>query len=113
MENLSNRLINSNLAVIFLFAYGLIAQIVSLPVIYYFSSIEAAPPVLGETLIYIWFCIPIVAIFSIILALVQIKERSIRHEAIKMPLIGLVLNILWLIGYLSAVYMIFFVVKPF
>jgi len=111
----SNKLINSNSTTIFLFLYGLIAQIVAFPVIYIFITAlkDVISVSLIEALVFIWYCIPIVSVFSIIIAIIQIKERKINNEKCKIPLIGLILNIIWLLCYLFVIYMVFVVGMPF
>jgi len=102
-----NKLINSNSATIYLFLYGIITQIVAFPVIYFFIFIfgDKIPEFEVEALITVWYCIPIVSVFSIIIAILQIKERKISNKKNKVPYIGLTLNIIWLLSYLFLLYM--------
>lgn len=113
MRIIFNKLTNSNSITIFLFLYGLIVQIVALPAIFYYSLAYKDSVSVFEALVFIWFCIPVVSVFSIILAIIQIKKRKSNREKYKVPLIGLILNIVWLFCYLFVLYMVFIVVKPF
>jgi hypothetical protein len=107
MRIIFNKIINSNSAAIFLFLYGLITQIVAFAVIYFYISTFKDMVSLGETLVSIWFCIPIISVFSIVIAVIQIKERKTHNEKCKIPFIGLVLNTAWLLCYLFVIYMVF------
>lgn len=113
MRNIINKLTSSNSVTIFLFMYGLIVQIVALPAIYFYSLVYKDSVFVFETLVFIWFCIPVVSALSIILAIIQIKKRKSNNEKYKMPLIGLILNITWVLCYIFILYMVFIVVKPF
>lgn len=113
MKIIFNKLINSDLATVFLFLYGLIVQIVSFPVIYIFITTLKVTTSSFETLVLIWYCIPVVAAISIIIAAIQINARKIRSEKFTKPLIGLILNTIWLSCYIFALYKIFVVGIPF
>lgn len=113
MRNIFSKLTNSNSITIFLFMYELIVQIVALPAIYLYSLVYKDSVVVFEALVFIWFCIPVVSVFSFILAIIQIIIRKSNNEKYKMPLIGLILNITWVLCYLFILYMVFIVVKPF
>lgn len=108
-----NKIINSNSTTIFLFLYGLIVQIVAFPVIFYYDLAYRDMTSVFDTLVLIWYCIPIISVFSIIIATIQIKERKINNEKWKIPLIGLILNIAWLLCDLFFIYMVFVVRMPF
>lgn len=114
MRSKFNKLIDIEPATIFIFLYGVIIQIVSLPIIYYFSVLyhEYSAP-MYEALFIIWYCIPAAAVFSIMLATIQIKQRKNSVRKSKMPFIGLALNGIWFFIYLFVLYMIFVVKTPF
>lgn len=102
-----NKIINSNSATIFLFLYGLMIQIVAFPVIYFYGSAFKDMGSLTKALIFIWFFIPIVSVFSAVIAIIQIKKRRNNNEKHHVPLIGLILNMVWLLCYLFFLYMVF------
>lgn len=101
------KIIQNNSTTIFIFLYGIIIQIVALPAIYYYSLAYKELVAAVEILIFIWFCIPIVSVFSISIAILQIKEKKMNNEKYKTPCIGLALNSLWLLCYLIGMYMVF------
>ena len=109
---IKHKLINTNSTTIFLFLYGLIVQIVALPAIYYYS-LAYKDSKSFEILVLIWFCIPIISVFSIIIAIIQVNDRKINNEKWKVPVIGLILNTVWLLCYLLVIYMVFVVRMPF
>lgn len=114
MRSKLNELIGIDPATIFIFLYGVIIQIVSLPIIYYFSVLyHEYSASMYETLFIIWYCIPAAAVFSIILAAIQIKQGKNSDGKSKMPLVGLTLNGIWFFSYLFVLYMIFVVKTPF
>jgi hypothetical protein len=113
MGNKFSKLIGSNSATVFLFLYGLIVQIVALPIICFFISNYPVKTSVVEASVFIWFCIPIISVFSVIIAIIQIRKRKRKKENYKTPLVGLILNLVWLLCYLFAVYMIFIVGTPF
>lgn len=104
-----NQWIDYDLSSIFLFVYGLIIQIVSFPVIYYYSWLfrEKVSEALIETLVRIWLSIPILALFSIIIAAIQIKRRKQEGKTLRIQFIGLTLNISWIICYCIFIDVIF------
>lgn len=112
MSNRYNKLLNSNSSTIFLFLYGVIIQIVSFPVIYYYGVLFPETTKLVDKLIFIWFLIPMISVFSIIIATMQIKERKRNYEKWKKPLIGLILNFTWLICYLLIICFAFVIKSP-
>ena len=113
MRSALNRLINSNSVTIYLFIHGILIQAIAFAIIYGFSLAFRERESVVETLISLWFCIPVLAVFSILIASIQIKIRKRKSESYRVPLIGLSLNILWLFGYLLALDVIFVVIKPF
>lgn len=114
MREKYNQLIDIDSATIFIFLYGVIIQIVSLPIIYYFSVLyHEYSASMYEALFIIWYCIPAAAVFSIIIAAIQIKRGTISGRKSKMPFIGLILNGIWFFIYLFALYLIFVVKTPF
>jgi hypothetical protein len=104
-----NRLLESNAATIFVFLYGMIIQIVALPAIYYYNMAYQDSTSVYEKLVFIWFCIPMISVLAILLASIQIAVRRKRQEKWKTPLIGLILNFLWLASYLAILYLLFVV----
>lgn len=102
-----NKIINSNSTTIFLFLYGLMIQIVAFPVIYFYGSAFKDMGSITEALILVWFCIPVVSVFSIIIAIAQIKRRKSNNEKYHVPFIGLILNMVWLLCYLLFLYKVF------
>lgn len=112
MRALFHKLIHKNLVAVFLFLYGFIVQITAFPVIYILTSAIEVRLSVVETLVFLWFLIPVVSVFSIIIALIQIRERKMSGSGYRAPLIGLILNALWLCGYLVFIYIVFFVGLP-
>ena len=104
-----NKLINSNTASIFVFLYGIIVQIIALPAIYYYNLVYQDATAVFEILVSIWFCIPIISVFAILIAIIQIVVRRKSNEKWKTPLIGLILNFLWLACHLVIIYVVFVV----
>lgn len=103
----TNRLIGSNAATVFLFGYGLIVQIVAFAIIYVFISHFPIKAAVVEALVFLWYCVPAISVFSIVLAFIQIKKRINSHEKFRVPLIGLILNLMWFLCYLLLIYMVF------
>lgn len=101
-----NKLIDTNTSTVFLFVYGLIVQAVAFSIINFFISHYPIRPSMVETFVFLWYCIPIVAVFSVIVAVIQIRIRKRNQEKYKAPLIGLVLNLLWLLGCFIAAYLL-------
>lgn len=116
MRNRFNKLLKANSATIFIFLYGIIIQIVSFPVIYiYGAALQDALPEsvkIIDKFIFMWFFVPIISVFSILIANMQIRERKKNHEKWKTPLVGLILNAGWLICYLILIYFVFVVKMP-
>lgn len=102
-----NKILNSNAVTIFLFGYGLIVQIVAFETIYFFIANYPMKSSVVEAFVFLWYCIPVVSVFSIIIAFIQIKRRRNSHERYRTPLIGLILNLMWLVCYLFAIYLAF------
>ena len=109
----TNKLIDSNAATIFIFGYGLIIQIVAFAIIYFFISNFPIKASVVEAFVGLWYCIPVVSVFSIIVALIQIKRRISGREKYRAPLIGLILNLAWLASYLFVIYLAFAGKAPF
>lgn len=109
----NNRLIGSNAATVFIFGYGLIVQIVAFAIIYVFISNFPIKAVVVEALVFLWYCVPAVSVFSIVLAFIQIKKRINSHEKFRAPLTGLVLNLIWLFSYLYVIYLAYVGKVPF
>jgi hypothetical protein len=103
----ANRVIGSKSASIFIFGYGLIVQLVAFAIIYFFISNFPIRTSVVEAFVFIWYCIPVMSVFSVMLASVQIKRRISSHEKYKAPLIGLILNLAWLMSYLYLIYLAF------
>ena len=112
MGNRYNKLLSSNSATIFVFLYGIIIQIVSFPVIYFYGVFFPETTKLIDKFIFIWFFIPVISGFSILIAIMQIKERKRNNEKWKKPLVGLILNLVWLICYLLLIYIVFVIKSP-
>lgn len=114
MRKKLNELIDIDSASIFIFVYGVIIQIVSFPILYYFSRLyHEYSASMYDVLSIIWYCIPAAAVFSIVLAAIQIKRGKAGERKRKMPLVGLILNGMWIFIYLVVLYMIFVVKTPF
>ena len=114
MRRKFNQLIDTDPASIFIFLYGVIIQIVSLPILYNFSVLyHEYSASMYEALFIIWYCIPAAAVFSIVLAAIQIKQGNAGGKKRKLPLVGLILNGMWVFIYLVVLYMIFVVKMPF
>jgi len=107
-----NKLVGSNAATIFMFLYGIMIQIVALPVIYYYNLAYQDATAMFEKLVLIWFCIPIISVFAILIAIIQIAVKRKSNEKWKTPLIGLILNFLWFAGYLAIIYVVFVIKAP-
>lgn len=112
MRTVLNKIINTNTATIFLFLYGLIVQIVAIPAIHLYSQVYPGSESVFEVLIFICYCIPVVSVFSIMIAVIQIVKRSRNQEKFRTPLIGLALNTAWLLIYLIFIYMVFVAGTP-
>jgi uncharacterized membrane protein len=112
MRSKFNKIIRADSTTVFLFLYGLIAQIIAIPAIYWYNLAYKDLESVFETLIFIWFCIPVVSVFSIIIAVIQIVKRRGNQEKYKTPLIGLTLNAVWLIGDLLFIYIVFVAEMP-
>ncbi len=113
MRTRFNKLIDSNTATIFLFLYGLIAQVTAFAIIYFFITYLPIKEAVVEAFVFLWFCIPVIAIFSIITAAIQIKIRVTGEQKYKTPLIGLILNLAWLLCYVVVIYLAFVGKMPF
>jgi len=106
------KIIRTDSSTVFLFLYGLITQIVAIPAIYWYNLAYKDLESVFEALIFIWFCIPVVSVFSIIIAVAQIIKRKRNHEKYRTPLIGLTLNTAWLLIYLIFIYLVFVAGMP-
>jgi uncharacterized membrane protein len=112
MRSKFNKIIRADSTTVFLFLYGLIAQIIAIPAIYWYNLAYKDLESVFETLIFIWFCIPVVSVFSIVIAVIQIIKRRRNNEKYRTPLIGLALNTAWIFSYLAFIYMVFVVGMP-
>jgi hypothetical protein len=109
MRGIFNKLIQTNTSTVFLLLYGLIIQLAALPAIHIYSLVykDLMPASLYEILVLIWFCVPIISVFAVVIAAVQIRVRRINGEKFRAPLIGLLLNSIWIAGYAVILYLIF------
>lgn len=108
MKNLYNKLVNANKSSILMFLGGLITQIVTYPFLLILgTNFHRYERVMFFVLALstIWFCIPVISIVGIIIAITQIHKRN----GLKLPIIGMILNIIWFILFSFVVYMIFVV----
>lgn len=112
MRTKFNKLTDSNAATLFLFGYGLIIQIVAFAVINFFISYYPVTEPFIEAFVLLWYCIPVIAVFSIIIAVMQLKKRIPNRERHKKPLVGLILNSVWLLCYFAVIYLVFVVKLP-
>jgi glucan phosphoethanolaminetransferase (alkaline phosphatase superfamily) len=80
--------------------YGILVQVISFAVIYLLSnSIESdAVGSTTTTLIYVWYLLPILALVPLTIAIVQIRQRKVEGRAIKVPIAGMLVNIVWIIA---------------
>jgi hypothetical protein len=84
---------------------GFTTQVVTYPIIAIFGiANHLNEPVMKVFIVLgsICFIIPLVSIGGIIIAIIQIHRRSVS----KLPIIGLILNIIWLILFFLASYFV-------
>lgn len=107
MKLIAKKLLDTDSSTIYLFFYWLIIQVIAMPVIYYYcQAYQDAGPLL-EKLMLIWFFLPVVTVLFIIVAVLQIRQRKHSRATNRFPLIGLILNSAWLVGYALLLSMIF------
>ncbi|URZ04038.1 hypothetical protein [Clostridium felsineum] len=106
MKSFFNKLINKNVSSILIILIGLTIQSVTYPILFVIGVInhlnERVMSVIS-ILALIWSFIPLVSIVGIIISTIQIYKRNVS----KLPIIGLILNIIWLILFLLVAYFIF------
>ena len=97
---LKDKLMNNDLVALYAGIYGLLIQIIALPIIYAISNYIKANSVESTTtaLIYLWYLFPIFALPPLILAILQIRQRKTEGQTFKTPMAGLLVNAVWILA---------------
>jgi len=93
------RIIENDLAPLFVGLYGVLIQITAFPAIYFFSNYFKTESVesIGTTMIFIWYLFPIIALLPLTLAIFQIRQRKLASRPFKKPMAGLIVNAVWIL----------------
>jgi len=97
---LKDKLMNNDLAALYAGIYGLLIQIIALPIIYGLSNYIKANSVesTSTVLIYLWYLFPILALLPFTLAILQMRQRKIEGQSFKTPMAGLLVNTVWILA---------------
>ncbi len=108
MKNLFIKLVNQKKSSLLILVIALLLQIITWPFLFLFGvRYHLNEQVMQSFLILsaIWFFIPLLSIGAIIIAVIQIRKRN----SLKLPIIGLILNTIWLILFSFIAYLVFVV----
>jgi glucan phosphoethanolaminetransferase (alkaline phosphatase superfamily) len=97
---LKTKIMGNDLAALYMGIYGLLIQIISLPVIYLLSNYITADSVEATTgiLIFLWYLFPLFSLIPLTLALLQIRQRKAEGRTFKKPMAGLLVNAVWILA---------------
>lgn len=100
---LKTKFMENNLAALYMGIYGLLIQIISLPIIYLLSNYIQADSVESTTttLIYLWYLFPIFSLLPLTLAILQIRQRKAEGRTFKKPMAGLMVNVVWIFAIIA------------
>ena len=108
MESIFGKLVNYNKASFQIFIFGIVTQVITYPLLLLFGTnfnlnLNKQLMIIFGLFALLCFLIPIISIGAIIISIIQIRKR----QALKFPIIGLVLNIIWFIVFVSITFMYF------
>lgn len=106
MKSLFDKLINKNSSSLLIILIGLLIQVITYPILFIFgftNHLNERVIYIFEILSLIWFLVPLVSILGIVIAIIQIHKQNVS----KLPIIGLISNIIWLILFLLVTYFVF------
>lgn len=106
MKSLFEKLLKKDSSSLLIALLGLITQVITYPILFIFGITNHLNERVMKVFVVlglIWFIIPIVSLEGIIIAIIQIRKRNVS----KLPIIGLILNIIWLILFFLVSYFAF------
>ena len=98
--NVKNKIMGNDSTALYMGIYGLLIQILSFAVINSISNFIKADSVESTTttLIYLWYLFPILALFPLTIAILQIRQRKAEGRPFKKPMAGLLVNAAWILA---------------
>lgn len=106
IKNFYNKLLSSKESAILIFVCGILVQIITWPFLFIVGvafHLNELMSNITSVLCFLWFFVPLISVGAIVISTVQIS----RKWASALTVIGLILNIVWLILFLLVSYFLF------